>query len=202
MVMAVIWILRLAVSYQKCTPQGAIGCSMVGCICSMMSSCHQCAAVLSWYRVGWGMRETGKARYILCDLTACMVIVILARDHVSFPVVFSPILVFTLHGWAVPFASCRLAVDIYLHALNLFVLMMLMLEQHMSAAAGLAWSKVLAGVTCACIVPGIANTLFEARCRAAFMHSRGELHLMNSFWSIASSWSHFVYRSRWSNWSG
>ena len=193
-VMATLWISRLAISYQRCYPQGAVGCSVVGVICAMMCSCHQCTAVLSWYRVGWGMDETGKARYILCDLTACMVLVILARNHVAFPVVFSPVLLFTLHGWAIPFAGCRVAVNIYLHGLNMLVLMMLMLEQHWSKIAGLSLSTVLAGVTIACILPGTANVLFEARCRVDFMRSRGELHLLNSFWSIAASMSCFLVR--------
>ena len=192
-VMAMLWISRLAISYQRCMPHGAIGCSVVGVICAVMNSCHQCTAVLSWYRVGWGMHETGKARYILCDLTACMVLVLLARDHVHFPVVFSPVLVFTLHGWAIPFAGCRLAVDIYLHALNMLVLMLLMLEQHWSKIQGLSLSTVIAGVTIACILPGIANMLFEARCRVDFMRSRGELHLLNSFWSITASLSYILY---------
>ena len=98
-VMASIWLLRLTVSYQKCSPQGAVGCSVIGLLCALLSSCHQCTAVLSWYRVGWGTHEAGKARYILCDLTGCMVIVLLARGHVAAPVVLSPFLVFVLHGW-------------------------------------------------------------------------------------------------------
>lgn len=70
--------------------------------------------MLSWYRVGWGQHELGKAQLILCDLIACMVIVLLARTHVAFPVVFGPFLVFAVHGWAIPFAGCCLVADIYL----------------------------------------------------------------------------------------
>ncbi len=192
-VMAVVWMLRLAISYQKCSPQGAVGCSLVGVICAMMSACHQCTAVLSWYRVGWGLHEAGKACYILCDLSACMIIVILAHDHVGFPVVFSPVFVFVLHGWAVPFAGCRLAVDINLHALNMFVLMLLMTDQQLRSSVSCSWITVVSSVIFALILPGSVNVLYEARCRAEFVQSSGHLNLLNSFWSTAASLSYCVY---------
>ena len=194
-VMAAIWMLRLAIGYQKCSPQGAVGCSLVGVLCAMMSACHQCTAVLSYHRVGWGLHEAGKACYILCDLTACMIITILAKDHVRFPIMFSPVLVFALHGWAVPFAGCRLAVDIYLHALNFFVLMLLMTDRQLRTLPSVTCVTLSLSVIFALIVPGSANVLYEARCRAAFMRSRGELNTLSSFWSKAASLSYFIYSS-------
>ena len=193
--MAVIWMLRLAIGYQKCSPQGTVGCSLVGVMCAMMSACHQCTAVLCYHRVGWGLHEAGKACYILLDLTACMIIVILARDHVGFPIVFSPVLVFALHGWAVPFAGCRLAVDMYLHALNIFVLMLLMTDQQLRKLPSVSCVTLLSSAIFALIVPGSANVLYEARCRAEFMQSRGQVNTLSSFWSNAAKLSFFMYRS-------
>lgn len=141
--------------------------------------------MLSWYRVGWGQHEKGKAQLIVCDLTACMVIVLLARTRVAFPLVFSPFLVFAVHGWAIPFASCRLVSDIYLHLLNMLVLLLLMIEQAVSTGVALSWIHALTCLTMASILPALANLLFEARCRAAFMRSRGQLHLLGTFWHKA-----------------
>ena len=193
LVMAIIWMLRLAIGYQKCSPQGAVGCSLVGVLCAMMSACHQCTAVLSYHRVGWGLHEAGKACYILCDLTACMIIVLLAKDHVGFPIVFSPVLVFALHGWAVPFAGCRLAVDVYLHALNLFVLLLLMTDQQLRTLPGVSCVTLFLSVIFALVLPGSANVLYEARCRAEFIRSRGEVNTLNSFWSKTARLSYFIY---------
>lgn len=191
--MAVIWMLRLGVSFHKCLPQGAIGCTLVGLLCACMASAHQCCVVLSWYRVGWGMHEEGKARFVLCDLTACMTLVILARNHVAFPVVFSPVLVFAIHGWAIPFAGCRLVADIYLHLLNLLVLVLLLVESQMSTLQSISWLNFIACVMLASVLPGIANLLYEARCRAAFAQSRAELHQLSRFWSDAAWLSYFVF---------
>ena len=116
--------------------------------------------MLSWYRVGWGQHEKGKAQLIMCDLTACMVIVLLARTHVAFPVVFSPLLVFAVHGWAIPFASCRLVSDIYLHLLNMLVLLLLMNEQAVSTGVALGWIHALTCLTLASILPAVANLIF------------------------------------------
>ena len=183
--MAFIWMLRLAVSFHKCYPQGSVKCSLVGTLCACMGCAHQSTAMLSWYRVGWGQHEKGKAQLIMCDLTACMVIVLLARTHVAFPVVFSPLLVFAVHGWAIPFASCRLVSDIYLHLLNMLVLLLLMIEKAVSTGVAFSWLHALTCLTLASILPAVANLLFEARCRAAFMRNRGQLHLLGTFWHTA-----------------
>ena len=145
LIMAFIWMLRLklAVSFHKCCPQFSIICSLVGTLCVCMGCAHQCTAMLSWYRVGWGQHERGKAQFTLCDLTACMVIVLLARTHVAFPVVFDPWLMFAVHGWAIPFASCHLVADIYLHLLNMLVLLLLLIEEAVSTGVAFSWIQAL-----------------------------------------------------------
>ena len=185
LIMAFIWMLRLAVSFHKCYPQGSLERSLVGTLCACTGCAHQSTAMLSWYPVGWGQHELGKAQLILCDLIACMVIVLLARTHVAFPVVFSPFLVFAVHGWAIPFASCRLVADIYLHLVNMLVLLLLMIEQAVSTGVALSWIRALTCLTLASILPAVTNLLFEARCRSAFMRNRGQLHLLGAFWHKA-----------------
>ena len=185
-VMAVVWMLRLLITSRRCTPQAALGCTVVGLMCASMSSIHQCCAVMSWYRVGWGTRERGKSAFLLSDLTACMVLVILTRGRVDFPIVFQPALVFTLHGWAILFAGCRLVADVYLHILNLMVLILLSVEQAMHQTFGLSWLSFIILLLIASIFPLLANIQFEARCRKAFLARHARSDMLGDFWSSAS----------------
>ena len=185
-VMAMVWMLRLLITSSRCMPQAALGCTMVSLMCASMSSIHQCCAVMSWYRVGWGTRERGKSAFLLSDLTACMVLVILTRGRVNFPIVFQPALVFTLHGWAILFAGCRLIADIYLHILNLMVLILLSAEQAMHHNFDISWLSLTVLLLMASIFPLLANIRFEARCRKAFLARRARSDMLGDFWSSAS----------------
>ena len=186
LIMAVVWMIRLLVGFRQCTPQTSLICSVVALLCASMSSLHQCCSVMSWYRVGWGIKEKGKAQFLLCDLAHCMALVLLVRGtKMSWPAIFDPALVFALHGWAIPFAGCRLIADIHMHVLNMFVLILLTIENAAHKSVVPSWPSMTMLVLVASILPLLVNIRFEAVCRKRFLlRRRQQRQSLGQFWSL------------------
>lgn len=179
--MALVWLTRVTVVYLHCKPPFSPGCTIVGLTCAFMGLAHTYIAVSSSH-FNMRLKERAKAQLIVLDLTACMFVVLLSDGQQSFPILFSPVMVYVIHGWMVPFGGCRLVADMLLHSLNLMVLTILQLDAS-SRGSSLTWQSCVVLVLACCLLPLCVNMVHEARYRVRFMRQQRQHFNASPLWS-------------------
>ena len=180
-VMALVWAARLGSLQNKHVPFVA----MLSAVYMTMVIVHTFGAITVLRDASVCCSETRKAKVWLVDAIACMFTVILfvGRADVkheptpSLLLVSSPIVVYSIHGWSVPFAGFRLVADMSLHALNLQAYMTMKIQQEWARGGPI---DVVAVLKTACaafcfssIFPLMVNVVYEANIRSAFLAQRG-----------------------------
>ena len=180
-VMTLVWTARLGSLQNKNVPLVAL----LSAIYTTMITVHISSAVTILRNASVCSPETRKAKIWLLDLVACMSTVILwvGRGDLkhgsksSLLLVSSPLIVYSIHGWSVPFAGFRLVADLLLHALNLQVYILMKIQQEWAQDDPLNVLAVLkTGFILFCfnsILPLMINLMYEAHVRSAFLAQRG-----------------------------
>ena len=201
-IMTVVWTTR--VSNIQGTSLPFMG--MLSAIDLMMTVVHAFSVVTILYNASVCCSETRKARIWVLDAVACMFTVILfvEREDLrwdgakpSLLLVSSPIIVYSIHGWSVPFAGFRLVADLCLHALNLQVYIIMKFQQEWARADP---TDILAVVKTSCvafcfnsIAPLMVNLVYEANVRSAFLAQRGlSQRKLSGFWLTMLKYSFYV----------
>ena len=150
--------------------------------------------------------ESRKAKIWVLDAIACMFTVILfferedLRRHGAKPsllLVSSPMVVYSIHGWSVPFAGFRLIADLCLHALNLQVYITMKIQQEWVRSDPvdlLACLKTgLLAFCLNCLLPLMVNLVYEANVRSAFLAQRGlSQRRLRPFWQTVLKYSDYA----------
>lgn len=180
-VMALVWTARFGSLQNRNVPFAA----MLSAIYTTMIVVHTSSAVTILRNASVCSSETRKAKIWILDTTACMLTVILCIGRgdlkhgpkSSVLLVSSPLVVYSIHGWSVPFAGFRLVADLYLHAINLQVYITMKIQQERAQDGP---CNVLAVLKTGCvlfcinsIIPLMVNLVYEARIRSAFLAQRG-----------------------------
>lgn len=189
-VMTLVWAARLGSLQNKNVPFVA----MLSAIYTTMIIVHTSVAVTILRNASVCSSETTKAKFWLLDAIACMFTVILfvGREDLkhepkpSLLLVSSPAVVYSIHGWSVPFAGFRLVADFFLHALNLQAYITMRVQQEWALGNPidvLAVLKTGCIVFCNSIIPLLVNLVYEANVRSAFLAQRGlSQQTMPCFW--------------------
>ena len=190
-VMTLVWVARFGSLQTKNVPFGA----MLSAVYTTMIIVHTSVAVIILRNASVCSSETRKARIWLLDAMACMFTVILfvEREDLrhepkrSLLLVSSPVIVYSIHGWSVPFAGFRLVADLFLHALNLQAYVTMKIQQKWVQGGPI---DVLGDLKTGCIVfcfnsiiPFLVNLVYEANVRSAFLAQRGlSQQILPYFW--------------------
>ena len=118
-------------------------------------------------------------------------------SRVSLLWVSSPIVMYSVHGWSVPFAGFRFVADIFLHALNLQIYAIIRLQHEwirvgpvdiLGALNTGCWMFCLDG-----LLPLMVNLFYEANVRSAFLASRGlSQRELGRFWLTVLKYSFYA----------
>ena len=201
-VMTVVWTTRLSSIQSKSLPYA----SMLSAIYSSMTFVHAFSVVIILVKASVCCSETRKAKIWVLDAAACMFTVILFVEREdwtldgakpSLLLMSSPIVVYSIHGWSVPFAGFRLAADLCLHALNLQVYITMKFQQEWARADPTDMSAVVkTGCALFCfnsIIPLVVNLLYEAQVRSAFLAQRRlSQQKLRGFWLTVLKYSFYT----------
>ena len=201
-VMTVVWTTRFSSIQSKNMPF----VSMLSAIHIFMAAVHAFSVVTILRNASVCCSETRKAKIWVLDAVACMFTVILfvERDDLrwhdtkpSLLLVSSPIVVYSIHGWAVPFAGFRLIADLCLHALNLQMYIIMKFQQEWACAEPTDMLGVIeTGCVAFCfnsIVPLMVNLVYEANIRSAFLTQHGLSQAkLRDFWLTVLKYSFYA----------
>lgn len=180
-IMTLVWAARFANLQIKNVPFA----TMLSALYTTMIIIHTSIAVSILRNASVCSSETRKAKIWLLDAIACMFTVILCvgrgdlrhEPKPSYLLVSSPVVVYSIHGWSVPFAGFRLIADLSLHALNLQVYITMKIQQEWAQGGPIDMLAVLkTGCVLFCfnsIIPLVVNLVYEANVRSIFLAHRG-----------------------------
>ena len=170
--------------------------TMLTAIYSTMTTVHAFTAVAILRNASVCCSESRKAKIWVLDAIACMFTVIMFVDQEdstrqgskpSLLLVSLPIVVYSVHGWSIPFAGFRLVADLCLHALNLQVYVIMKFQQEWVRNGSIDTLAVLkmgcVAFCCNTLIPLTLNLVYEANVRSAFLtHRRLSQRRLPNFW--------------------
>ena len=201
-VMTMVWTTRFASVQDKNFPF----VTMLSAIYMAMTVVHAFCAVSMLRDGSVCCSETRKAKLWVLDAVVCMFTVIMFVERhdlkrqgtkPSLLLVSSPMVVYSIHGWSVPFAGFRLIADFCLHALNLQVFITMKFQQEWSRADPIDMLAVLkTGCLAFCFntfIPLMVNLVYEGNVRSAFLTQRGlSQSRLRYFWLTVLKYSSYV----------
>lgn len=201
-VLTLIWATRLSSLHDAAFPFRVI----LSVVFATMTMIHCFTAIAILRNASVCCSESRKAKLLVLNAMACMITVVMFVERedlgrhgskVSLLWVSSPIVVYSIHGWSVPFAGFRFVADIFLHALNLQIYV-IMRVQHEWIRPGPAdiLGALSTGFVMFCVdalLPLMLNLFYEANVRSAFLASRGlSQRRLGLFWLKVLKYSFYA----------
>lgn len=201
-VMAVIWLTRLSSLHTRLLPFKAV----LSTVFAIMAVTHSFCALAILRNAAVCSSERRKAKILVVDALACMITVMMyvEREELirhgrksSLLLVSSPFVVYSIHGWSVPFAGFRLVADISLHILNLQIYLFMRVQQewvHEGPSDYWAVAKSAMTAFCVCsVVPLMINLFYEAHVRSQYLNMRRcRQSQMGRFWHTILKYSFYI----------
>ncbi len=201
-VMALIWMTRLSSLQTRLVPFRAA----LSAIFAILAAVHSFNAFAILCNATVCCSESRKAKVLVMDALACMVTVVMYVERQELAIdgskssmllVSSPFVVYSIHGWSVPFAGFRFVADLFLHTLNLQIYLIMRLQQEwMRAGPADFWAAFTTAIPIFCIcslIPLMINLFYEANVRSAYLTERRlSQRRMGRFWLTILKYSSYT----------
>lgn len=200
-VLGLIWLTRFLSVQVRLVPYR----HALSVLCVVMATVHSFNAVAILRFPAVCCVEARKIKLFVADALACMftVVVYVGREELtreglqsSMLLVSSPLVVYSIHGWSLPFAGFRFAADLFLHGLNFQMYVIMRIQQELTRSGPVSFiavAKSAFAAFCICsLIPLFVNLFYEANIRSSYLTQRRLTQaFMGPFWQTVSRYSYY-----------